>query len=80
MSALKGIEGIIQTEGFFWDTEKGIVPESKQHDVACPVIVMEMMEGVCDIDWYYSSVVYFFHAICHTYLLFRENYLIECMH
>ena len=79
MSALKGIEGIIQTEGFFWDTEKGIVPESKQHDVACPVIVMEMMEGVCDIDWYYSCFVYVFHGkMC--FLVIRENYLIECMH
>jgi hypothetical protein len=46
MAALKGVEGFIQTEGVFWDTVDGIVPESKQHAVACPVIVMELMEGV----------------------------------
>ena len=46
MAALKGVEGFIQAEGVFWDTVEGIVPESKQHSVACPVIVMELMEGV----------------------------------
>lgn len=45
MAALKGVTGFIQTEGVFWDTEEGLVPESKQHNVACPVIVMELMEG-----------------------------------
>ena len=48
MAALKGIEGLIQTEGVFWDTVGGIVPDAdaKRHPVACPVIVMELLEGV----------------------------------
>lgn len=45
MAALKGVEGFIQTEGVFWDTEEGIVSDAKLHRVACPVIVMELMEG-----------------------------------
>lgn len=46
MAALKGVEGFIQTEGIFWDSVEGVVPGAKLHRVACPVIVMELMEGV----------------------------------
>jgi hypothetical protein len=56
MSALKGVEGFIQTEGVFWDSEEGIIPESKHHRVACPVIVMELMEGVSHcVTWWMMS-------------------------
>ena len=47
MTTLRDVHGLIKAEGFFWDTARGIIPHAKIHKgVVCPVIVMELMEGV----------------------------------
>ena len=49
MAELRDVHGLIRAEGVFWDTPDGIVPHAKIHKgVVCPVIAMELMEGVSE--------------------------------
>ena len=44
MQAVKGIDGLVQMEGFFMDTKRGLLPH-KVEIQPLPVIVMEFLEG-----------------------------------
>ena len=44
MMNLHGIDGMVQMEGVFMDTETGCIP-GKTVELALPVIIMELLEG-----------------------------------
>ena len=44
MLAVRGIEGLVQIQGYFLDTKKGLLPDKVEHQ-AFPVIIMELLVG-----------------------------------
>lgn len=44
MMAVRGIEGLVQIEGFFLDTKQGLLPDKIEQN-AYPVIIMELLVG-----------------------------------